>query len=40
LIGIMISYTSSYEPISNQIDVKTMSLSNPSYLTKETDICE
>ena len=40
IIWVVASYTSSYTPISRQIDVKTMSLSNPSYLTKETDICE
>ncbi len=35
-----IASTSSYTPISQQIDVKSMSLKTPEYVEKKWDICD
>lgn len=39
IIWVVASYTSSYTPISRQIDVKTMSLTNPDYIFSRTSSC-
>ena len=39
LIGWYISVNSSYKPISQQIDVKTMSINNMDYIERKWDTC-
>ena len=38
-IWYVMALNSSYEPISNQIDVKTMSLKKPSYIISKRSSC-
>lgn len=39
-IWIYLSYTSANTEISKQMDVKTMSFSNPSYITETYKVCD
>ncbi|MBB1564798.1 hypothetical protein HG430_002025 [Candidatus Gracilibacteria bacterium] len=39
VIGVLIWQYYSYTPISKQIDLKTMSLKNPNYITSEYSTC-
>ncbi len=39
IIWWIFAVNSSYKPISEQIDVKTMSLRNPDYITKKWNNC-
>jgi hypothetical protein len=39
LVGWYIAANSSYKPISQQIDVKTMSINKPDYITRTWNSC-
>ena len=38
-IGFVMAYNSEYPQISKQIDLKTMSLKNPNFITSTRNIC-
>ncbi len=39
IVGVTVAYQSESTPISTQVDLKTMSLHNPQYITETQKIC-